>query len=161
MDQEEIGTCCCCPRKRARPGPPLRNLLGPAPDATHVYFSKVFPLILPSHATYGLTVLLLSQHLGAFCFSLNQSFLLWHRGQGYSQSWEAYCILLNKSELLWVLCWSNRLRIWHCHCCGTGSFPGLGTSTRHESSQKKKKKKKKKKKSECCSWQTFLFTYGC
>ena len=25
--------------------------------------------------------------------------------------------------------WLSRLRIWHCHCCGMGSFPALGTST--------------------------------
>ena len=23
----------------------------------------------------------------------------------------------------------SRLRIWHCHCCGMGLIPGLGTST--------------------------------
>ena len=31
--------------------------------------------------------------------------------------------------------WRSKLRIWHCHCsgsgqcCGVGSIPGLGTST--------------------------------
>ena len=30
---------------------------------------------------------------------------------------------------------AQRLRIWHCYCCGEGSIPGLGTSS------KKKKKR--------------------
>ena len=36
-----------------------------------------------------------------------------------------------------LACW---LKIWHCHGCGSGSIPDLGTSACHRSSQKKKKK---------------------
>ena len=42
--------------------------------------------------------------------------------------------------------WLSALRIWHCHCygsghyCGSGSIPGPGICHRH--SEKKKKKKR-------------------
>ena len=42
--------------------------------------------------------------------------------------------------------WHSGLRIWHCHCngsggcCGVGSIPGPGTSTCLKHSQKKKKR---------------------
>ena len=44
--------------------------------------------------------------------------------------------------------WLSGLRIPHCHCWGTGSIPGLGTSLcpGHWLPSKKKKKKKKKSK---------------
>ena len=36
------------------------------------------------------------------------------------------------THLLWGVPWClSRLRICHCHCCGAGSVPGLGTSTCH------------------------------
>ena len=37
--------------------------------------------------------------------------------------------------------WLSVLRIWHCHCSGLGSVPGLGTSTCHRHNQKRKEKK--------------------
>ena len=40
--------------------------------------------------------------------------------------------------------WVSRLRIQHCHCCGMGSVPGLGTSVGHGCSKKKKERKRKK-----------------
>ena len=40
--------------------------------------------------------------------------------------------------------WCSRLRIWHCHSCGVGLIPGLGTSARLRHGQKIKMKKKKK-----------------
>ena len=33
-------------------------------------------------------------------------------------------------------CWHRRLRIRRCHCCGSGSIPGLGTSACHGPGQK-------------------------
>ena len=39
-----------------------------------------------------------------------------------------------------ALLWSSGLRIWHCHCYGMGSIPGLGTFTYCGYSRKKKKK---------------------
>ena len=36
--------------------------------------------------------------------------------------------------------WFSRLRIWCCHCCGTGSVPVLGNSICHGCDKKKKKK---------------------
>ena len=45
---------------------------------------------------------------------------------------------------------ASRLRIWHCHCygsgycCGIGSVPGLGTSACCRYGQKRKKKKLEK-----------------
>ena len=44
--------------------------------------------------------------------------------------------------------WLSGLRIWHCHCCGLGVLPGLGTSACHGSSSPKPTKKKKKKSNE-------------
>ena len=37
--------------------------------------------------------------------------------------------------------WLHELRIWHCHCCGTTSVLGLGTSTCLRQDQKEKIKK--------------------
>ena len=42
--------------------------------------------------------------------------------------------------------WLSVLRVWHCHCCGSGHccgeswIPGPGTSSCHRCGQKKKKK---------------------
>ena len=36
---------------------------------------------------------------------------------------------------------ASGLRIWHYHCCGAGSIPGPGTSTRQGGSQNKNKNK--------------------
>ena len=41
---------------------------------------------------------------------------------------------VNKGVPLWL----SRLRIWHCHCCDTGSIPGLGTSACCRCAKKKK-----------------------
>ena len=49
----------------------------------------------------------------------------------------------------------SRLKIWCCHCCGSGhsngqgSIPGLGTSTCHGGSQKRKKKKVRSREFPC------------
>ena len=40
--------------------------------------------------------------------------------------------------IIGVLLWHSGLRIQHCHCCGTGSVPGLGISTCHRHVRKKK-----------------------
>ena len=41
--------------------------------------------------------------------------------------------------------WLSRLGIQHCHCCGAGSIPGLGTSSCHGHGQNKKQKKPKQR----------------
>ena len=52
------------------------------------------------------------------------------------------------------LLWLTRLRIQHCHCCGSGyicgsgSISGLGNSACHGNNQKKKRERKKKKEKE-------------
>ena len=66
--------------------------------------------------------------------------------------------------------WLSGLRVW-CHCCGMGSFPGLGTSVCYRCGQKKKKQQQKKPKQnnsiakKCSSFsESFacghLFAYG-
>ena len=41
--------------------------------------------------------------------------------------------------------WLSGLRIWRCHCCGTGSIPGSRTSHAASTSKKEGKKERKKK----------------
>ena len=45
-----------------------------------------------------------------------------------------------KNKCVGVPWWHSRLRIWHCHCCGSGSIFGLGTSTGKDRKKKKKDK---------------------
>ena len=55
-----------------------------------------------------------------------------------------------KRPCWWSPWWPSALRIWWCrcsslgHCCGTGSFPGLGTSICYRCCQKKKRKEEKR-----------------
>ena len=57
--------------------------------------------------------------------------------------WKTVWRLLKKLkiELPGLLLWLNRLRIWRCHCKGSGPTPGLGlgTFTCHGHSQKKER----------------------
>ena len=39
--------------------------------------------------------------------------------------------LYYQEEHIWVPWWLSRLRIQHCHCCGSDSVSGLGTSPCH------------------------------
>ena len=70
--------------------------------------------------------------------------------------WICMCAKINrtvckKKVKFGFLLWFSRLRIWCCHCSGSGHcrganlIPGLGTFTCHRCSPKKKKKKKKKR----------------
>ena len=38
--------------------------------------------------------------------------------------------------------WLSGLRIWRCHCCGSGSIPGSGTAMCHGTAKKKRKERK-------------------
>ena len=60
-------------------------------------------------------------------------------------------LILCKEKLLWRIkvkisgfpWWLSGLRIQHCHCCDSGSTPGLEISKCHGCSQKKKKERRK------------------
>ena len=47
---------------------------------------------------------------------------------------------LGQEHKLGIPLWRSRLRFWRCHCPGSGSVPGLGTSARLKCSLKKTKK---------------------
>ena len=51
-------------------------------------------------------------------------------------SWIGFCCTM-MGTLRRVFLWCSRLKIWHCHCCGKGLIPGLGTSTCSDHSQNK------------------------
>ena len=51
-----------------------------------------------------------------------------------------------KSKTLGVPWWPSRLKIWFCHCCGSGSIPGPGTSACQEKPKMRRKKKRRRKK---------------
>ena len=38
---------------------------------------------------------------------------------------------------------AQRLRIWHCHCCGSESIPGLGTNAYSQNKKQIYKNKSK------------------
>ena len=61
-----------------------------------------------------------------------QSWLIFGSCSQKNSSWEFPCGTLVKD--------------WYCHCCGSGSIPGLGIFACCRCGQKKKKKKKRKKK---------------
>ena len=39
--------------------------------------------------------------------------------------WSSYFLSFILKMMLGVPWWSRGLRVWHCHCCGAGSIPGL------------------------------------
>ena len=44
-----------------------------------------------------------------------------------------------KTNAIRVFWWCSGLRIQHCHCCGLGSIPGLGSTTCHRHSQEEQR----------------------
>ena len=54
----------------------------------------------------------------------------------------AFSIILIMKYNSGVPWWLSGLRIWHCHCCGSGSIPGQGTSSCLRCGKKKEKRKR-------------------
>ena len=53
----------------------------------------------------------------------------WHKcGISFSSLWGVSIMDYNYTSVDGVSWWLSGLRIWHCHCYGTDSIPGLGTS---------------------------------
>ena len=57
--------------------------------------------------------------------------------------WQMFYLSLIKNIRTGVLWWLSGLRIWHCHCCGSGLIPDPGSCS---CTAKRKKKKKEHQK---------------